>query len=93
MKKIHCLAITEYKKCPVTILHFDYSFIQLFVHKGVFYYRHDFFKPSMFRQLAWKLGLAKISFAPEELAKMKSAILQDAFDRIDELSINKKKAK
>jgi len=90
MKTINCLAITEYKKCPVAILNFDYSFIQLFVHKGVFYYRHDFFKPSVFYRIKWKLGIAKFPFPPEELAKMKSAILQDAFDRIDELLTNQK---
>jgi hypothetical protein len=45
----------------------------------------------VFYRIKWKLGIAKFPFPPEELAKMKSAILQDAFGRIDELLTNQKK--
>ena len=83
MKTVDCLAITTYKKCPVTILNFDYSFIQLFVYKGNFQYRHDYFKPEWYYRLAWRMGLTKYPFPPEELNKIKSAILEDAFKRID----------
>lgn len=91
MKRIDCLAITKYKDCPVTILHFDYSFIQLFVHKGIFYYRHDFYKPEWYLRFLWRLRLRKYSYKPEELNKIKSAVLEDAFERIDTLSLNKSK--
>lgn len=91
MKKVTAQAITEYKKCPVIILNFDYSFIRLHVNKGTFYYRHDYFKPEWYHRLKWRLGFSLVPFPPEELNKIKSAILDDAFEHIDKLLLEKKK--
>ena len=90
MKDIHCLAITEYKKCPVTILHFDYTFIQLFTYNGTFYYRADYYKPEIYLRILWLLKLRESPYPPSELNKIKSAILEDAFKRIDTLLLNNK---
>ncbi len=84
--KIYCLSITEYKKCPITILHFNYSFFYLFVHKGKFYFdRHDA-SADFLNVIKWRLGFWKYPYSKDEIIKIKETMLNGAIRSIDELS-------
>ena len=91
MKEIKCVAVTEYKKCPIAILQVDCAFIRLFVFRGQFYYMSSYFNKFYLHRLAHFLNLKKFPFPAEEMTKMKSVILNETFKQIDELLTKKQK--
>ena len=85
MKIIHCISKTEYKRCPITILHFDYEFIYLFVHNGKFYFDHIEAPASLVNRVKWWIGKWQYPFSQEEMVKIKETVLNGAIRSIDGL--------
>lgn len=83
--KIHCLSITEYKNCPITILHFQTTFVYLFVHKDKFYQNHCTVQTNLLSRIKWWTGKWQYPFSKEEMMKIKETVLNGAIVSIDKI--------
>ena len=85
--KITVLRKTEYKGCPVWVMHFSNVFQYFFYYKGELFQNHFFLQPSRLKRVLNFLHIlpADKLFTKDERDEATGVILNGAFTTIDKL--------